>query len=74
MSSTMKGAGRSGLRSNPEDMMWQGVRSKAPNLMNNQQQTATGSGTQHQQTDYKYAMPSVSGEQSVYNSTSMAYQ
>ena len=74
MSSTMKGAGRSGLRSNPEDMMWQGVRSKAPNLMNNQQMTAAG-GTQHQQqADLKYAMPSVSGEQSVYNSTSMAYQ
>ena len=42
--------------------------------MNNQQMTAAG-GTQHQQqADLKYAMPSVSGEQSVYNSTSMAYQ
>ena len=34
MSSTNKTTGRSGSRSVAEDMMWQGVRPKAPNLLN----------------------------------------
>ena len=70
MHSTNKSTGRSGPRGNPEDMMWQGVRPKAPNLMNTaklaEDYERLNKTNMDQPGRQNYAMPSIKGESSVH--------
>ena len=70
MQSANKSTGRSGPRSNPEDMMWQGVRPKAPNLMNTaklaEDYERYNKTNMDAPTRQNYAMPSIKGGASIH--------
>ena len=76
MQSTNKSTGRSGPRANPEDMMWQGVRPKAPNLINTNKLAEDYE--RHNKTNMdapiarqNYAMPSIKGGASVHTNNTL---
>ena len=68
MSDIKKSSFRSGSRANPEDMMWQGVSHKAPNLINKEQMGETINRMNMDQSRQKGGMPSIAGEQTITSS------
>ena len=78
MQSTNKSTGRSGPRGNPEDMMWQGVRPKAPNLMNTaklaEDYERYNKTNMDAPTRQNYAMPSIKGGASIHTTNTHEQQ